>query len=648
MADDVQVRFGASIEGAIAGIKQVTEQLGAMTAPITELQEAFRELTEVFAAAFAVEKIAEFTEAFANLGTQTQRTATMLGISASEVSGYDILAKSTGGSIEGVTMSMERMAMMLNRSHSAASPASAALKELGITAKELQSLPLEGKLELLADKFSGLNNSLEKDALAMALGGRAFQQMIPIFNQGGAAIAEFQNIAERSGSSMSGPQKEAAERLHMSILELSASYTGVKNTIATLFEPALNGIIKVITDLLQAFNSASTGGDTMGVVMRGIATAADGLATALVIAVAALETLWTMIKAFATGAINSFELVGRVIYDAFTLNYKDIAVAQQKFLDVTHDANVRAAADMTTTVKNMMAELKTIWATGAEQMHDVNLGGLPKRDAKGLDIGGNKQAAAQEALQAQLQAVDAAYRSTQEHLAAEVKLHQITYQEETKELELALSQRLALELDIISQEQRLYDKGSKEYQKFEDEKTAAIRKAAAERQKIEDKAAEESMKTWDKVGNEISSAIASQNKALLSGQETFADAFKNIFADMALKAIAAIEKIIVEDFILKGIEIALFPPAGLPHFDQGTDMITRSGLAMVHAGEQIVPANSTGPYTGANGGGSSGSGAQIAFNVSAIDASSVQAFFAKFGRQIANQLAPHLGQPSLT
>jgi hypothetical protein len=35
-------------------------------------------------------------------------------------------------------------------------------------------------------------------------------------------------------------------------------------------------------------------------------------------------------------------------------------------------------------------------------------------------------------------------------------------------------------------------------------------------------------------------------------------------------------------------------------------MVTQSGLAMVHAGEQITPAQSTGPYTGAKAGGGGG------------------------------------------
>jgi hypothetical protein len=647
MADeDVQVQFGAAIDGAIAGIKQVSASIEEMAAPIAALQEAFSGLGEVIVATFAVEKIASFVEAFADLGTQTQRTATLLGISTQEVSGFDLMARSTGGSVEGFTTSMERLSMQLNRSQSAASPARAALAALGITAKELQSLPLEGKIELLADKFSHLADSTEKDAIAMALGGRTFAQMIPLFNQGAAAVEEFLGMSQRAGSSMSGPQLEAAKRLHEGILELGAAYQGVKNTIATALEPAFSGLIQITTQLLESFNNAAKGPDTMGVALRALVTIAQSITTALAIVVATLETLWSVEKII----LDSIPTVARVVSDLLSRNFGDLLVAGRAWLGTSHAIVKQAADDMEKTTNDLVSNLKKIWATGdAAEAEHFNHGNEPKKQAPGLNIGGagDAQRAMQEQLQAQIRGFDESYAMTKEHLETEVKLHQISQAEETKELEAALSQRLALTLDALSHELAIYPKGSAEYAKVQAEMTAVAQKAAAERQKIEDKEAEETQKKWDDVGKQITSAISSQNKALLDGSETFAQAFKNIFADMVLKVLAELEKILIEDYIIKGVQIALFGPAGaLPTFDVGTNAVTQSGLAMVHAGETIVPAEGNGPYTGGAGAGG-GSGANIAFNVSAIDAGSVQSFFSKFGRQIANQLAPHLNQPSL-
>jgi hypothetical protein len=41
--------------------------------------------------------------------------------------------------------------------------------------------------------------------------------------------------------------------------------------------------------------------------------------------------------------------------------------------------------------------------------------------------------------------------------------------------------------------------------------------------------------------------------------------------------------------------------ANVPKFDVGTNFVIKTGLAMIHEGEKITPAQGSGPYTGGNG-----------------------------------------------
>lgn len=51
-------------------------------------------------------------------------------------------------------------------------------------------------------------------------------------------------------------------------------------------------------------------------------------------------------------------------------------------------------------------------------------------------------------------------------------------------------------------------------------------------------------------------------------------------------------------------QAAVMAQAGfVPKLDVGTDRVLRSGLAMIHAGEKVVPAETSGPFTGSGGGG---------------------------------------------
>ena len=66
--------------------------------------------------------------------------------------------------------------------------------------------------------------------------------------------------------------------------------------------------------------------------------------------------------------------------------------------------------------------------------------------------------------------------------------------------------------------------------------------------------------------------------------------------------------------------------AGAGSFDVGTDYVLRGGLALIHAGETIIPAaRGSGPYTGATA--SPQVHAPVSINVSALDSQSVSRFF---------------------
>jgi hypothetical protein len=79
--------------------------------------------------------------------------------------------------------------------------------------------------------------------------------------------------------------------------------------------------------------------------------------------------------------------------------------------------------------------------------------------------------------------------------------------------------------------------------------------------------------------------------------------------------------------------------ASVPKFDLGTNYILNSGLAMVHQGETIVPAQGSGPFTGGQGGGGQ---VNVTFQVSSIDANGTQAYFRSNAGQIAQILSDHM------
>jgi hypothetical protein len=84
VADDrVTVVFGAQVAELIAGVTEAKEAIESIAAPVHNFVAALGGVAEAIAAAFAVERIAEFAEKFAELGEKAQNTAFLLGASAS-------------------------------------------------------------------------------------------------------------------------------------------------------------------------------------------------------------------------------------------------------------------------------------------------------------------------------------------------------------------------------------------------------------------------------------------------------------------------------------------------------------------------------------------------------------------------------------
>jgi hypothetical protein len=74
MTDDVNVKFGATTGDLDSGIAHVKDKIAEVGAAGKEFAESMKAVGEAILAAFAVEKIVQFVEKMAELGTQTERT----------------------------------------------------------------------------------------------------------------------------------------------------------------------------------------------------------------------------------------------------------------------------------------------------------------------------------------------------------------------------------------------------------------------------------------------------------------------------------------------------------------------------------------------------------------------------------------------
>ena len=649
MADTVRVQFSASIGALIKGVDDAKSAIELVKESTDKVTEGAKQLLETFGVAFSVDKISEFVGQMAEMGEQVERSSAILGTSTKSVQELGFIAKSTGGDAEGLALAMERLQVNLQKAQAGAGPAYQALQALGLSAKALSALPLDAQLNRIADAFAKFADGPNKTAIAIELLGRAGAQMIPLLDQGSAGLDRWRQAADDAGVVMTRSVLGALTDTEHALVTARASIMGLGEVIVATFSKSIveaaHELTEFTSDLSALIQTSHLGEAAMQALSDGVKIAAANFASLGVVAADVLSLQW-----------------GKVADDWRAGNAEILRIHQEG------QAKLLASA---TQAKAVLQNILSAEAGAGTNLPQAPSSAAPNRS----DI-----SAQLEQFQTQIKLADESYKQIQEQLGAEVKLHQITYDQESQLLLAALDKRHSAELAALDAEQAVGGLTTAQYQKIVDERKLIDQKYAADHQKIINQTAEQDVKAWESALTPLQSAFDSQLKKLLAGTETWGQAMKAVFADLVLDAIKALEKLAVEKaaagltslvgggpssllggLIGGGAQAAamtantealfantaalyasssssgasalagaaggasgflsgfksLFSLFGIAALDVG-GYVLGSGLAMIHAGETVVPASVSTPFGGGGGGGFGGGNVTFAPNLSRI------------------------------
>jgi hypothetical protein len=87
MADQVQIKFDASIRGLIAGVEEVKEAIASIREPVNALISGFRELAKATGAAFAGDKIDDLAKEMVELGEKAKEAQRQINETYNRIAG---------------------------------------------------------------------------------------------------------------------------------------------------------------------------------------------------------------------------------------------------------------------------------------------------------------------------------------------------------------------------------------------------------------------------------------------------------------------------------------------------------------------------------------------------------------------------------
>lgn len=221
-----------------------------------------------------------------DLNDMSQRT----GVSVESLSRFGQAAADSGSNIEGVAKGMGQLAKRITDPGSAASKA---LAGIGVATTDAQGKvrDLDAVMLDISDKFSKMPDGAEKSALAMQLFGKSGVELIPMLNEGRAALEEYQ-------ATISGDMAASADQFNDALNAIGRNLSGPFNEAVTALLPAITAIANGLVTVIQAFSNLPGPVQATILVIGGALAALVALAPAI----SALITIGTTIAGlFAAG-----------------------------------------------------------------------------------------------------------------------------------------------------------------------------------------------------------------------------------------------------------------------------------------------------------------------------------------------------------
>jgi hypothetical protein len=318
----------AKMKESFAGVSIAVHEMGMQVRETFEAIGAFREVLagigEAMIAAFAVEKVADWTKEMAEVAEKTAHMAETFGMTVPQVQGLDAAAKLTGMSIDTMSKAMGIFDKNMVTAATGTGHVSDVLKSMGITARDSKS-QMELILEV-ADKFHSMADGPQKVAVAMQLFGRAGKEMIPYLNQGREGITELDRVSrEYSAGTMDATN--ATKELRTWLTEANAkgrelaestnttsvAMQGVSNVMTDAFAPVLKQMVDGVNELVKSFIDSYREGGTVAVAFEAISGAAQVLTELISATGEVFSALWQVVS-------ESIGAIGQIIADVFGIH----------------------------------------------------------------------------------------------------------------------------------------------------------------------------------------------------------------------------------------------------------------------------------------------------------------------------------------
>lgn len=204
-----------------------------------------------------------FTKA-AQSGEQLAQISKRMGASVESLSQLQYAAEQTNVPFVALTGAIDILQKNLVLASEGSGKAKHAFEDLGVDTEKLASVPLDQKLDIIANRIAALPGPAQQTAAAMRIFGMAGADLLPILQQGAAGLDAFRARADSLGLTLSTDTVESLAKASSAITDMKLSTHALWMELSGDIAPAVtsfaNTITKSLVQMRNTFDSITGAG----------------------------------------------------------------------------------------------------------------------------------------------------------------------------------------------------------------------------------------------------------------------------------------------------------------------------------------------------------------------------------------------------
>ena len=252
-----------------------------------------------------------------------------LGIATDKLMALHHAAKLSGVETRTFNLGLQRMIRRVAEVAAGAGEAKAALRELGLQAKELQQLPVAERLMRIADALAGVENQGDRVRLAFKLFDSEAVGLLQMFTRGSVGLREMTAEFESLGGTLTRVDLAKIEAANDSIYKLKRSLSLLVDKIAVDLAPWLAVLANRIRGLGDSsFDTTKAVGSAFEIAAMVVAQFSDAINTVQRVTVALQASVMQVLADWQKLKVAALEFKGMLPLGTLLGGNDDMATAR--------------------------------------------------------------------------------------------------------------------------------------------------------------------------------------------------------------------------------------------------------------------------------------------------------------------------------